>query len=156
MQNYSLLRKAGQCGRPILLKRGMSATLTELLLAAEYILDQGNDQVVLCERGIRTFADHTRNTLDISAIPAIKRISHLPIIVDPSHAAGMRDKVIPLSKAAVAGGADGLLVEVHDRPDTARSDGNQALFPEQFEELCASVRLLASVLDKAAPTLSRS
>ena len=154
MQNYSLLRRAGQCGRPILLKRGMSATLTELLLAAEYILDQGNDQVVLCERGIRTFADHTRNTLDISAIPAVKRISHLPIIVDPSHAAGVRDKVIPLSKAAVAAGADGLIVEVHDRPESARSDGAQSLLPEQFAELCESVRLLVSVLDRAASTLS--
>lgn len=154
MQNYSLLRRAGQCGRPILLKRGMSATVTELLLAAEYILDQGNDQVVLCERGIRTFADHTRNTLDISAIPAVKRISHLPIIVDPSHAAGVRHKVMPLSMAAVAGGADGLIVEVHDRPEEARSDGNQALLPEQFSELCESVRRLASVLDGAASKLS--
>ena len=156
MQNYSLLRRAGRCGRPILLKRGMSATVTELLLAAEYILDQGNDQVVLCERGIRTFVDHTRSTLDISAIPAVKRISHLPIIVDPSHAAGARDKVIPLAKAAVAGGADGLIVEVHDHPDSARSDGNQALLPEQFGELCASVRALSSVLESAESNLRKS
>jgi 3-deoxy-7-phosphoheptulonate synthase len=154
MQNYSLLRRAGQCGRPILLKRGMSATLTEFLLAAEYILDQGNTQVVLCERGIRTFADHTRDTLDISAIPAIQQISHLPIIVDPSHAAGVRNKVIPLAKAAVAGGADGLMVEVHDHPELARSDGNQALLPEHFQALCEDIRRLASVLDRAVPTLS--
>ncbi len=152
MQNYTLLRRAGQCGRPVLLKRGMNATVTELLLAAEYILDQGNDQVILCERGIRTFTDHTRSTLDVAAIPAVKRISHLPIIADPSHAAGQRDKVIPLARAAVAVGADGLMVEVHDQPDEALSDGNQALLPDQFIELMEETRLLASVLDRQIPS----
>ncbi len=151
MQNYSLLKRAGRCERPILLKRGMHATVTELLLAAEYILDQGNSRVVLCERGIRTFADHTRNTLDVAAIPAVKRISHLPIIADPSHAAGKRDKVLPLSRSAVAVGADGLMVEVHDHPDQALSDGNQALSPDNFERLMAEVRALAPVLDRRVP-----
>ncbi len=151
MQNYSLLKRAGRCERPILLKRGMNATVTELLLAAEYILDQGNPRVVLGERGIRTFADHTRNTLDVAAIPAVKRISHLPIIADPSPAAGKRDKVLPLSRSAVAVGADGLMVEVHDRPDQALSDGNQALSPEAFERLMAEVRALAPVLDRRLP-----
>ncbi len=152
MQNYTLLRRAGQCGRPILLKRGMNATVTEWLLAAEYILDQGNEQVILCERGIRTFADHTRSTLDVAAIPAVKQISHLPVIADPSHAAGQRDKVIPLARAAVAVGADGLMVEVHDEPDEALSDGNQALLPGQFVELMEEIRLLASVLDRQVPS----
>lgn len=151
MQNYSLLRRVGRCGRPVLLKRGMNATITELLLAAEYILDQGNSRVVLCERGIRTFADHTRNTLDVSAIPAVQHISHLPIIVDPSHAAGRRDKVIPLSRAAVAVGADGLMVEVHDRPNEALSDGNQALRPEEFDRLLQEIRQIAVALDRGAP-----
>jgi 3-deoxy-7-phosphoheptulonate synthase len=148
MQNYTLLRRAGRCGRPVLLKRGMNATLTELLLAAEYILDQGNEQVVLCERGIRTFADHTRNTLDVSAIPAVQRISHLPIIADPSHAAGQREKVLPLSRAAVAVGADGLMIEVHDKPEKALSDGNQALLPDQFAKLMDEIRALAPVLHR--------
>ncbi len=152
MQNYTLLRRAGQCGRPILLKRGMNATVTELLLAAEYILDQGNEQVILCERGIRTFTDHTRNTLDVAAIPAVKRISHLPIIADPSHAAGQRDKVLPLARASVAVGADGLMVEVHDRPGEALSDSNQALLPDQFAELMEEIRLLAPVLDRQLPS----
>ncbi len=151
MQNYTLLRRAGRCGRPVLLKRGMTATITELLLAAEYVLDQGNEQVVLCERGIRTFTDHTRNTLDVSAVPAVKRISHLPILADPSHAAGQREKVIPLSRAAVAVGADGLMIEVHDRPAEALSDGNQALLPEQFEQLMASIRELAPVVERRIP-----
>ncbi len=148
MQNYTLLKRAGRCGRPILLKRGMYATLTELLLAAEYILDQGNDQVVLCERGIRTFTDHTRNTLDVAVIPAIERISHLPVIADPSHAAGRRDTVLSLSLAAVASGADGLMIEVHDKPERALSDGLQALLPEQFDELVVEVRNLAAVLGR--------
>jgi 3-deoxy-7-phosphoheptulonate synthase len=152
MQNYTLLRRAGRCGRPILLKRGMNATVTELMLAAEYILDQGNEQVILCERGIRTFADHTRNTLDVAAIPAVKRLSHLPIIADPSHAAGQRDKVLPLARASIAVGADGLMVEVHDQPDEALSDGNQALLPEQFIELMEEIRLLAPVLDREVPS----
>lgn len=153
MQNYTLLRRAGRCGRPVLLKRGMNATITELLLAAEYILDQGNEQVILCERGIRTFTEHTRNTLDLSAVPTVKKISHLPIIADPSHAAGQRDKVIPLSRAAVAVGADGLMVEVHDKPETALSDGNQALLPEQFEELMGEIRLLAAVVGREVPNV---
>ena len=156
MQNYTLLKRAGRCGKPVLLKRGMTATVTELLLAAEYILDQGNSDVVLCERGIRTFADHTRNTLDVAAIPAVKRISHLPIIADPSHAAGQRDKVVALSRSSVAVGADGLMVEVHDAPDQALSDGNQALSPDAFERLMTQVRALAPVLDRAVPTYARS
>jgi len=151
MQNYTLLKRVGRCGRPVLLKRGMNATVTELLLAAEYILDQGNSQVLLCERGIRTFTDHTRNTLDISAIPAVHKISHLPIIADPSHAAGQREKVLPLSRAAVAVGADGLMVEVHDRPEEALSDGNQALEPEQFEQLMDEIRQVAAALDRRLP-----
>lgn len=151
MQNFTLLKRAGRCGRPVLLKRGLSATITELLLAAEYIMDQGNTQVILCERGIRTFADHTRNTLDVAAFPAVKRISHLPIIADPSHAAGYRDKVLPLSLAAIAAGADGLLVEVHDRPDQALSDGGQALLPDDFEELMTALRSLAPVLGRVLP-----
>ena len=152
MQNYTLLRRAGRCGRPILLKRGMNATVTELMLAAEYILDQGNEQVILCERGIRTFADHTRNTLDVAAIPAVKRLSHLPIIADPSHAAGQRDKVLPLARASIAVGADGLMVEVHDQPNEALSDGSQALLPEQFIELMEEIRLLAPVLNRKVPS----
>jgi 3-deoxy-7-phosphoheptulonate synthase len=151
MQNYTLLKRAGRCGRPILLKRGMTATITELLLAAEYILDQGNPKVILCERGIRTFADHTRNTLDLAAVPAVKSISHLPIIADPSHAAGRRDKVLALARASVAVGADGLMVEVHDAPERALSDGEQALLPEEFVRLMEEVRVLAPVLDRGVP-----
>jgi 3-deoxy-7-phosphoheptulonate synthase len=151
MQNYTLLKRAGGCGRPILLKRGMTATVTELLLSAEYILDQGNPRVILCERGIRTFADHTRNTLDLSAVPAVKRISHLPILADPSHASGKRDKVLALSRAAVAVGVDGLMVEVHDRPEAALSDGEQALLPDEFDRLMDEVRMLAPVLDRNVP-----
>ncbi len=152
MQNYTLLKRAGRCGRPVLLKRGMNATVTELLLAAEYILDEGNDQVVLCERGIRTFADHTRNTLDVAAIPAVQRISHLPIIADPSHAAGKRDKVVALSRSSVAVGADGLMVEVHDAPEEALSDGNQALSPDMFIDLMAEIRALAPVVHRGVPS----
>jgi 3-deoxy-7-phosphoheptulonate synthase len=152
MQNYTLLKRVGRCGRPVLLKRGMTATVTELLLAAEYILDQGNPNVVLCERGIRTFADHSRNTLDLSAVPAVKRISHLPIITDPSHAAGEHDKVLALARASVAVGADGVMIEVHDQPEAALSDGDQALLPEEFERLMAAVRQLAPVVDKSIPT----
>lgn len=136
MQNYSLLKRAGQSERPVLLKRGMSATLDEWLMAAEYILSAGNSNVMLCERGVRTFVRHSRNTLDLSAVPVILRESHLPVIVDPSHASGYRDQVIPLSRASVAVGAHGLLVEVHHAPDQALSDGAQSLLPGQFEELC--------------------
>jgi 3-deoxy-7-phosphoheptulonate synthase len=142
MQNYSLLRRAGHATKPILLKRSFAATIEELLMSAEYISSEGNNQVILCERGIRTFADNTRNTLDLSAIPAIKEVSHLPIIVDPSHAAGRREFVISLSKGAIAVGADGLLVEVHHDPPHALSDGMQSLYPEQFAELMKEIRTL--------------
>ncbi|MFQ5677221.1 MAG: 3-deoxy-7-phosphoheptulonate synthase, partial [bacterium] len=133
MQNFSLLRELGKIRKPILLKRGMAATIEETLMAAEYIMAGGNYEIVLCERGIRTFESYTRNTLDISAIPIIKKLSHLPIIADPSHATGRRDKVAPMARAAVAAGADGLLIEVHTDPDNALSDGAQSLYPEQFE-----------------------
>jgi len=142
MQNYSLLRRAGHASKPILLKRSFAATIEELLMSAEYISSEGNNQVILCERGIRTFSDNTRNTLDLSAIPSIKEVSHLPIIVDPSHAAGKRDYVIPLSKGAIAVGADGLLVEVHHDPPHALSDGMQSLYPEQFGELMKEIKSL--------------
>jgi 3-deoxy-7-phosphoheptulonate synthase len=152
MQNYTLLKRVGRCARPVLLKRGMTATVTEMMLAAEYILDQGNRGVVLCERGIRTFTDHSRNTLDLSAVPEVKRISHLPMITDPSHAAGERAKVLPLARASVAVGADGLMVEVHDRPEEALSDGDQALLPEEFERLMSAVRLLAPLVERNVPS----
>jgi 3-deoxy-7-phosphoheptulonate synthase len=142
MQNYSLLRRAGHASKPVLLKRSFAATIEELLMSAEYISSEGNNQVILCERGIRTFSDNTRNTLDLSAIPSIKEVSHLPIIVDPSHAAGKRDYVIPLSKGAIAVGADGLLVEVHHDPPHALSDGMQSLYPEQFGELMEEIKSL--------------
>jgi 3-deoxy-7-phosphoheptulonate synthase len=143
MQNYSLLRQAGHVSKPILLKRGFAATIEELLMSAEYIISEGNTQVILCERGIRTFADNTRNTLDLSAILSIKEVSHLPIIVDPSHAAGLREYVIPLSRGAIAVGADGLLVEVHHDPPHALSDGMQSLYPEQFGELMEEIKRLS-------------
>ncbi len=142
MQNYALLKRAGHTAKPILLKRGFAATIEELLMSAEYIMSEGNSRIVLCERGIRTFADNTRNTLDISAIPSIKEVSHLPVMVDPSHAAGRREYVIPLSKAAIAGGADGLLVEVHHDPAHAVSDGRQSLYPEQFQKLMQEISKL--------------
>ena len=151
MQNFSLLKKAGRTRKPVLLKRGMSATLEEFLMAAEYIVSEGNYQVVLCERGVRTFADHTRNTLDLSIVPAVQKASHLPIIVDPSHGTGKRDKVLPLSRAAVAVGADGLIVEVHHDPDRALSDGMQSLLPDQFDELMAEVRQIAPVVHRNVP-----
>jgi 3-deoxy-7-phosphoheptulonate synthase len=142
MQNYALLKKAGQTAKPILLKRGMAATIEETLMSAEYIMSEGNNRVILCERGIRTFSDNTRNTLDISAIPSFKEVSHLPVIVDPSHAAGRRDYVIPLSRAAIAVGADGLIVEVHNDPPHAVSDGKQSLYPEQFANLMQEIKTL--------------
>jgi 3-deoxy-7-phosphoheptulonate synthase len=148
MQNFSLLKRVGRSPKPVLLKRGMSATLEEFLMAAEYILSEGNYNVILCERGVRTFADHTRNTLDLSVIPAVKRLSHLPILVDPSHGTGQREKVIPLSRAAVAVGADGLIVEVHPEPERALSDGYQSLFPEQFEILMDQITAIARVLGR--------
>ena len=146
MQNFSLLKKAGRLRKPVMLKRGMSATLEEFLMAAEYILSEGNYQVILCERGVRTFADHTRNTLDLSIVPAVQRLSHLPIVVDPSHGTGKRNKVGPLSRAAVAVGADGLMVEVHHDPDHALSDGMQSIFPDQFDQLMEEIRQIAVVL----------
>ncbi len=151
MQNYSLLRRAARCGRPILLKRGMAATITELLLAAEHILDQGNPKVILCERGIRTFADPTRSTLDLAAIPAVKGLSHLPILADPNHAAGRRDQVLTLARASLAAGADGLILQVHDVPEQALPEGDQALRPEEFDRLMEAARLLAPALDRRIP-----
>jgi len=148
MQNFSLLKRAGRAKKPVMLKRGMSATLEEFFMAAEYIMSEGNYNVVLCERGVRTFADHTRNTLDLSIVPAVQRLSHLPIVVDPSHGTGKRNKVTPLSRASVAVGADGLMVEVHNQPDKALSDGMQSLYPEQFVELMAQVRQIASVVGR--------
>ncbi len=145
MQNFSLLKRAGKSSKPILLKRGMAATIDEFLMAAEHIMCQGNHRIILCERGVRTFADHSRNTLDLSAIPAVKLLSHLPIIADPSHAAGRRDQVIPLSRASVAVGVDGLMVEVHHNPTHALSDGPQSLYPEQFDELMRQVRVLEKI-----------
>lgn len=145
MQNFSLLRRAGKVQKPILLKRGMAATIDEWLMAAEYILEAGNTQVILCERGVRTFVHHSRNTLDLSAVPVVRKESHLPIIVDPSHAAGRRDQVLPLSRAAVAADAHGLMVEVHHMPDKALSDGAQSLYPHQFEQLCTQVRSIFEI-----------
>src|SRR5436853_2434204 len=151
MQNFSLLKRAGRARKPVLLKRGMSATLEEFLMAAEYVMSEGNYNVILCERGVRTFADHTRNTLDLSIIPAVQRLSHLPILVDPSHGTGKRNKVTPMARAAVAAGADGLIVEVHHQPDEALSDGPQSLFPEQFAGLMEEVRQIATVVGRTVP-----
>ena len=148
MQNYPLLRRAGRSERAILLKRGMSATIDELLLAAEYILAEGNGDIVLCERGVRSFDNHTRNLLDLTAIPVVKALSHLPIIADPSHGTGLRSKVIPMARAAVAAGADGLMVEVHPNPPEAKSDGAQSLYPDQFSELMERIRVIASAIDR--------
>ncbi len=146
MQNFSLLRRAGRSRKPILLKRGMSSTLDEFLMAAEYILADGNYNVILCERGVRTFADHTRNTLDLSVVPAVQKLSHLPIIVDPSHGTGKRDKVLPMALAAIAAGASGLIVEMHPAPERALSDGSQSLDPAQFYEMADDCRALAQLL----------
>jgi len=148
MQNYHLLRALGEVRKPILLKRGMSATMEELLLSAEYILAGGNPDVILCERGIRTFETYTRNTFDIAAIPVIKKLSHLPMMGDPSHGSGRRDKVAPMARAAVAAGADGLLIEVHNDPDHALSDGAQSLDPEQFERLMGELRIIAPAIGR--------
>jgi 3-deoxy-7-phosphoheptulonate synthase len=148
MQNFSLLKRAGRAKKPVLLKRGMSATLDEFLMAAEYILSEGNYNVILCERGVRTFSDFSRNTLDLAVVPAVKKRSHLPIFVDPSHGTGKRHKVLPLSRAAVAVGADGLLIEVHHEPDKALSDGMQSLLPEEFIALADEMRQIAAVLHR--------
>jgi 3-deoxy-7-phosphoheptulonate synthase len=149
MQNFNLLRQLGELRKPVLLKRGISATIEELLLSAEYILAGGNYDVILCERGIRTFENATRNTMDISAIPVVKSLSHLPIVADPSHGTGRRDKVLPMARAAVAAGADGLLVEVHPDPDHALSDGAQSLRPQQFAELMDQLRNIAKAVDRS-------
>jgi 3-deoxy-7-phosphoheptulonate synthase len=151
MQNFSLLKRAGRTRKPVMVKRGMSATLDELLMAAEYVMSEGNYQVILCERGVRTFADHTRNTLDLSIVPAVQRASHLPIIVDPSHGTGKRNMVLPLARAAAAVGADGLIVEVHHQPDKALSDGAQSLYPDQFVELMDEISLIADAVHRSLP-----
>jgi 3-deoxy-7-phosphoheptulonate synthase len=150
MQNFNLLREVGRTRKPVLLKRGQSATIEELLLAAEYIMSGGNYDVILCERGIRTFETYTRNTMDISAIPVVKKLSHLPMVGDPSHGTGRRDQVLPLARAAVAAGADGLIVEVHPDPDRALSDGAQTLNPAQFSEMMQQVRAIAAAVGRTA------
>ena len=149
MQNFSLLRDLGKTTKPIMLKRGLSATIDDLLMSAEYILSNGNMNVMLCERGIRTFETYTRNTFDISAIPVVHKRSHLPVIADPSHATGLRDKVLPMARAAVAAGADGIMVEVHHDPDNALSDGPQALLPDQFVDLMKQVKAIAEVIGRS-------
>jgi 3-deoxy-7-phosphoheptulonate synthase len=148
MQNYSLLKAAGKCGKPVLLKRGIAATITELLLSAEYLLAEGNYNVILCERGVRSFDTITRNMFDLTAIPVVHKLSHLPIIADPSHGTGLRDKVIPMARAAVAAGADGIMVEVHPDPERALSDGAQSLYPAQFGQLMREVRGIAEVIGR--------
>ena len=148
MQNFMLLGELGKVRKPILLKRGMSATIEEWLMASEYILKGGNEQVILCERGIRTFENYTRNTLDISAVPVIKKLSHLPIFTDPSHGTGIRDKVMPMARASIAAGADGLIVEVHHDPDHAKSDGAQSLYPEQFDQMMKELRIIARAVGR--------
>ncbi|MFQ6034031.1 MAG: 3-deoxy-7-phosphoheptulonate synthase, partial [Candidatus Bipolaricaulia bacterium] len=149
MQNFNLLKEVGRAEKPVLLKRGLSATVTELLMAAEYIMAEGNRQVILCERGIRTFADHTRFTLDLAAVPALKEASHLPVIVDPSHATGIRSKVIPMARAGIATGADGLIVEVHHQPERALSDGPQALLPQQFAQLAEELEAISRAIGRS-------
>jgi 3-deoxy-7-phosphoheptulonate synthase len=151
MQNFSLLKRAGRLRKPVLLKRGLSATLEEFLMSAEYIMSEGNYEVILCERGVRTFADHTRNTLDLSIIPAVQRLSHLPILVDPSHATGKRDSVLPMARAAIASGADGVLVEVHDHPEKALSDGPQSIYPGQFATMMDELERIAPVVGRNLP-----
>ncbi len=151
MQNFSLLKRAGKLRKPVLLKRGLSATLDEFLMAAEYIMSEGNYEVILCERGVRTFADHARNTLDLSIVPAVQRLSHLPILVDPSHGTGRRDSVLPMARAAVATGADGVLVEVHHQPDKALSDGPQSIYPDQFVRMMDEIEQIAPVVGRFLP-----
>ncbi len=148
MQNFSLLKRVGKSRLPVFLKRGISATLDELLMSAEYLASEGNYRIMLCERGVRTFSDHARNTLDLSVVPAVKHLSHLPIMVDPSHGTGRRDRVAPLARAAVAVGSDGIMVEVHDHPERALSDGPQAMFPDQFAELVKDIRALAPLVSR--------
>ncbi len=152
MQNFTLLKKAGLLRKPVLIKRGMSATLEEFLMAAEYVMSEGNYEVILCERGVRTFADHARNTLDLSIVPALRHTSHLPILVDPSHGTGRRDCVLPMARAAVAAGADGIMVEVHDHPENALSDGPQSIYPAQFATMMHEIEQIAPIV---ARTLAR-
>ena len=149
MQNYSLLKTVGRIGKPVLLTRGLSATINDLLLSAEYVLAEGNDQVILCERGVRSFDPQTRNLFDLTAIPVVQKLSHLPIVADPSHGTGLRDKVTPMARAAVAAGADGVLIEMHPNPDRALSDGAQSLYPEQLTELVAELRLIAGAIGRS-------
>ncbi|MGA7859295.1 MAG: 3-deoxy-7-phosphoheptulonate synthase [Terracidiphilus sp.] len=151
MQNFSLLKHAGRLRKPVLLKRGMSATLDEFLMAAEYIMSEGNYEVILCERGVRTFSDHTRNTLDLSIVPAVQRLSHLPILVDPSHGTGKRDSILPMSRAAIATGADGILVEVHHQPEKALSDGPQSIYPNQFAVMMDQLQEIAPIVHRTLP-----
>ena len=151
MQNFSLLKRAGQLRKPVLIKRGMSATLEEFLMAAEYVMSEGNYEVILCERGVRTFSDHARNTLDLSIVPAVQRVSHLPILVDPSHGTGRRDSVLPMARAAVAGGADGIIVEVHHHPEDALSDGPQSIYPTQFASMMDDLDRIAPVVGRHLP-----
>jgi 3-deoxy-7-phosphoheptulonate synthase len=148
MQNYALLREVGHTQKPVMIKRGLASTIEEWLLSAEHVMAQGNQHVMLCERGIRTFETYTRNTLDLNAVPVVKELSHLPVIVDPSHGVGIRDKVAPMARAAIAAGADGLIIEVHHDPDHALSDGAQSLYPEQFDELVAQIRTIAEVVGR--------
>jgi len=148
MQNYSLLKAVGRINKPVLLKRGLAATINDLLLSAEYVLAEGNPNVVLCERGVRSFDSAARNMFDLNAIPIVHKLSHLPIVADPSHGTGLRDKVTPMARAAVAAGADGIIVEVHPNPDRALSDGAQSLFPEQFAKLVGELRLIAHAIDR--------
>ena len=148
MQNFSLLKKAGKLRKPVLIKRGMSATLEEFLMAAEYVMSEGNYEVILCERGVRTFTDHARNTLDLSIIPALQHVSHLPILVDPSHGTGRRDSVLPMARAAVAAGADGVMVEVHNHPEVALSDGPQSIYPAQFATMMSEIEQIAAVVGR--------
>ena len=151
MQNFSLLKRVGRLHKPVLLKRGLAATLEEFLMSAEYVMSEGNYEVILCERGVRTFTDHARNTLDLSIIPAVRRLSHLPILVDPSHATGKRDSILPMARAAVASGADGILVEVHNHPEKALSDGPQSLYPDQFARMMDELEQIAPVVGRKLP-----
>lgn len=148
MQNFSLLKKAGRLRKPVLVKRGLSATLDEFLMLAEYVMSEGNYQVILCERGVRTFADHARNTLDLSIIPALKKVSHLPILIDPSHGTGRRDSVLPMARAAIAAGSDGVMVEVHNHPEAALSDGPQSIYPHQFAHMMGELAQIAPVVGR--------
>jgi 3-deoxy-7-phosphoheptulonate synthase len=151
MQNFSLLKKAGRLRKPVLLKRGLSATLEEFMMSAEYVMSEGNYEVILCERGVRTFSDHARNTLDLSVIPAVQRVSHLPILVDPSHGTGRRDSVLPMARAGVACGADGIIVEVHHQPENALSDGPQSIYPTQFAQMMNEIERIAPVVGRTLP-----